>query len=79
VSLIAVASGGQIQITYAGPQANAKLSASGANMLTLQPGLNANSDVVWVCGLATAPSLSSAPVATATTISASYLPSACHA
>jgi hypothetical protein len=48
-------------------------------MLTLQPGLNANSDLAWVCGLATAPTLSSAPVATATTISASYLPSTCHA
>jgi type IV pilus assembly protein PilA len=79
VSAIAVATGGQIQITYAGPQANAKLSAASTNMLTLQPGLNANNDVVWVCGLATAPTLTSAPVATATTISASYLPSACHA
>jgi len=79
VSVIGVATGGQIQVTYAGPQANAKLSAAGANMLTLQPGINANNDVVWVCGLATPPTLTSAPVATATTISASYLPSACHA
>jgi type IV pilus assembly protein PilA len=79
VSAITVNTGGQIQVTYAGPQANAKLSAAGANILTLQPGVNANNDVVWVCGLATAPTLTSAPVATATTISASYLPSACHA
>lgn len=79
VGLIAVATGGQIQITYTGPQANAKLSTAGVNMLTLQPGLNANNDVIWVCGNAAVPSMSSAPVASLTNVPAVYLPSTCHA
>jgi type IV pilus assembly protein PilA len=81
VGLVAVAAaGGQIQITYTGPQANAKLSAAGANMLTISPGLSANNDIVWVCGTAPAPAaLATAPVATATTVPAAYLPTSCHA
>src|SRR3984885_3538860 len=34
VGLIGVVTGGQIQVTYTGSQANAKLSAGGVNMLT---------------------------------------------
>jgi type IV pilus assembly protein PilA len=80
VGLVAIVAGGQIQITYTGPQANAKLSTAGANMLTISPGLSANNDVVWVCGTAPAPAaLATAPVATATTVPASYLPTSCHA
>jgi type IV pilus assembly protein PilA len=80
VSQITVVAGGQIQITYAGAAANAKLATSGANKLTLQPGLSNNNDVVWFCGTATTGSagLSVAPVATATTIPSQYLPSSCH-
>jgi type IV pilus assembly protein PilA len=83
VGLVAVAAaGGQIRITYTGSQANAKLATAGANMLTIQPGLSANNDIVWVCGTApapTAPALTTAPVATATTVPAAYLPTSCHA
>jgi type IV pilus assembly protein PilA len=78
VSGITVVAGGEIVIAYGGPQANAKIPA--ASVLTLNPGLSANNDVVWVCGLATAPaSLATAPAgATATNIAASYLPASCH-
>jgi type IV pilus assembly protein PilA len=51
VSAISVVAGGQIEIVYAGPEANAKLSPAASNMLTLQAGLSANNDVVWYCGL----------------------------
>jgi type IV pilus assembly protein PilA len=81
VSLVAIAAGGQIQITYAGGQANKKLNIAGANMLTISPGLSTNNDVVWVCGTApnpTAPALATNPVATATTVPAAYLPTSCH-
>jgi len=81
VSAVAVGAGGQITITYNGGQANAKLKTAGANVLTIQPGLSANNDVVWVCGTAanpTAPALATNPVATATTVPAAYLPTSCH-
>jgi type IV pilus assembly protein PilA len=80
VSQMAVVAGGEIQITYAATQANAKLATAGANMLTIQPGLSSNNDVVWVCGTAPVPgTLATNPVAHATTVPAAYLPSACHA
>jgi type IV pilus assembly protein PilA len=80
ITINATAPGGQILITYAGAAANAKLNASGANQLTLQPGLSSNNDVVWFCGTATTGSsgLSVAPVTQATTIPSQYLPSTCH-
>jgi type IV pilus assembly protein PilA len=79
VSAITVVGGGEIVVAYGGPQANAKIPA--ASVLTLNPGLSANGDVVWVCGLATAPPLlATAPAGgTVTNIPASYLPSSCHA
>ena len=46
---------GQILVTYAGPQANAKLNVAATNTLALTPGLDANYDVVWVCGQAPVP------------------------
>jgi type IV pilus assembly protein PilA len=80
VSLVGVVAGGQIQITYNGPQANAKLKTGGANMLTITPGLSNNNDVIWVCGTAPNPTgLATNPVATATTVPAAYLPTSCHA
>ena len=81
VGSIVVQTGGQIKITYTGAAANAKLSASGANVLTLQPGLSTNNDVVWFCGTATTgqSGLSVAPVYTTnTSIPSQYLPSTCH-
>jgi type IV pilus assembly protein PilA len=79
VAITATAPGGQISITYAGPQASAKLSAAGTNVLTLSPGLDANQDVIWICGTAPVPAtVTTAPAPTATTVIASYLPTACH-
>jgi type IV pilus assembly protein PilA len=80
VGTIAVTTGGEIVVTYTGSQANAKLSAAGANILGLQPGLDANNDVVWVCGTATTPTgVSVTGPAINTTVSAAYLPNSCHA
>ena len=78
MSAITVVPGGEIVVAYGGPQANAKIPA--ASVLTLNPGLDSNNDIIWVCGLATAPaSLLVAPTGgTITTIVASYLPSSCH-
>ncbi|MCZ2155248.1 MAG: pilin [Bryobacterales bacterium] len=70
---------GVITITYAGSQANAKLSASGANQLTLSPGENGNGDVVWVCGYAATPSGVSGVATSGTTVVPKYLPATCRA
>ena len=82
VSITAVAPGGQIKISYGGPQASTKLS-TGPLVLDLSPGLDSNQDVVWVCGTATVPALIAAgpspPPADATTVPAAYLPNSCHA
>jgi type IV pilus assembly protein PilA len=80
VGSIAVSTNGEIVVVYTGTQANAKLSAAGAHTLVLQPGLDANNDVIWVCGTATIPtgvSVTAGP--TTTTVSAAYLPNSCHA
>jgi type IV pilus assembly protein PilA len=80
VGSITVGASGQIIITYNGAAANAKLNSGSNNVLTLQPGLSNNNDVVWFCGLAITgqSGLSVAPVATGTSIPAQYLPSTCH-
>jgi type IV pilus assembly protein PilA len=83
VGAIAVNAGGEIVVAYTGTQANAKLSAAANDTLSLTPGLDANNDVVWVCGTATTPTgvtLSGLAAGTATTtVSAAYLPNSCHA
>jgi len=77
VSAVTVVAGGEIVVAYGGPQANAKIPA--ASVLTLNPGLSQNQDVVWVCGTAANPGLAVAPAgATATNIPAAYLPTSCH-
>ena len=79
VGSIVVTTGGEIVITYTGSQANAKLSAGGADVLGLTPGLDANYDVIWVCGTNTAPTnVSFTAATTATTVSGAYLPASCH-
>jgi type IV pilus assembly protein PilA len=79
VSAIAVVAGGEIVVAYGGPQANAKIPA--ASKLTLNPGLDGNNDIVWVCGTAAVPAtVIAAPGGVIlTNISASYLPTSCHA
>ena len=80
VSSITVGPGGQIWITYAGPAANASLSQSGADQLTLQAGVTQNGNLAWFCGAATVgfSNLSVVPQTSGTTVPAQYLPSSCH-
>jgi type IV pilus assembly protein PilA len=74
-SSVTVTGKGVIQITYGG-QANSKITGQ---TLAVNPYTNANSDVIWVCGSATAPSgVSSAGASGSTSISPQYLPTACH-
>ena len=79
VSAVSMANG-VISIAYAQPAANAAISAS---TLALTPYVDANNDITWVCGYATAPSgavlASGVGAAGASTIAAQYLPSACNA
>jgi len=71
---------GAIQIIYGGPQANSKLGTSA--ILFLNPYIDSNNDIIWVCGTAGAPSgaatLASGTTAGSTTVSAQYLPTSCH-
>jgi type IV pilus assembly protein PilA len=76
VSAITVSGVGNIVVTYSGSQVNAKLSGL---KLGLYPGLDANQDVVWVCGLANTPTgVTGITEGTGTTVSAAYLPTSCH-
>jgi type IV pilus assembly protein PilA len=66
--------GGVVTIAYGGAQANAKLAGK---VLTIQPGVDTNNDVIWVCGTAANPGVTLAGAA-ATTVPNQYLPSVCH-
>jgi len=78
VSGIVVTTAGNIVVTYSGSQANNKITGK---TLGLYPGLDANYDVIWVCGTAANPSnLSTNPtVTTSTSVAPAYLPTSCHA
>jgi type IV pilus assembly protein PilA len=77
----AVITNGAIVVTYsnATPQtASAKINGM---TLALTPYLNKNQDIVWVCGNVTVPTdvtLDGGATLGATTVSAQYLPAACH-
>ncbi len=74
VSTVTV-TGGTIQITY-GQQVNSKVNGSG---LAITPWINANNDIIWVCGNAAVPaSATSGGAAGTNTVSPQYLPSSCH-
>jgi type IV pilus assembly protein PilA len=76
VSSIAVATGGNIGVTYSGSQVNAKLSGL---VLALYPGLDTNQDVVWICGSAATPTgVTGITTTTSNTVPAAYLPTSCH-
>nr|MBO2488848.1 prepilin-type cleavage/methylation domain-containing protein [Gammaproteobacteria bacterium] len=82
VASVAVGAGGVITITF-GNQANSRLKDSNTNRLTLQPGANANGDVIWVCGRAAVPDLGSGahvirPPEGSTTVLDKYLPANCR-
>ena len=71
---------GTIDITY-GNQANANIAA---NILSLNPGLSTNDDVIWLCGYNVGTGMAVAPVQTgtngdATDISPKYVPASCRA
>jgi len=74
-SSVTVTTGGVIEVVYGG-QANSKING---NKLDLVPYTNANNDVLWQCGLATAPSGTVATSATnSSNIAPQYLPTSCH-
>jgi type IV pilus assembly protein PilA len=79
VGSVAVGGLGGIVVTYTGPQANAKLSAGTNNVLALNPGTDANYDVIWVCGTASIPAAVTISGSTGTTVAPAYLPASCHA
>ncbi len=81
VSAVNNIAGGVIQATFSntlGKQANAVIDTQ---ILGIAPGVNANGDVVWWCGVGTVPTLtapqSAFPATTGTNIAAQYLPTAC--
>jgi type IV pilus assembly protein PilA len=66
---------GVISITY-GNQANANLRDG---VLSLIPGVNANDDVIWICGRAETPSgVVSTAGAGSTSVRDKYLPASCR-
>jgi type IV pilus assembly protein PilA len=68
---------GAISITY-GNQANTKIATQ---TLGLTPYISPNNDIVWVCGTAPVPASASAITGVTVltgTVSAQYLPGACH-
>ena len=67
--------GGTIEIIYGG-QVNSKVSGS---TLGLVPYTDSNNDVIWVCGTAATPTgVSTTATSISSTVSAQYLPVACH-
>jgi type IV pilus assembly protein PilA len=71
---------GAIEITY-GNQASAKILG---NKLTLIPYVDANNDIVWICGKAAVPATlvgkatGTTEAAGVTTVAPQYLPTSCH-
>src|SRR5450631_1799101 len=73
-SSVTVKSSGVIEITY-GNQANTKVSGQ---ILDLVPYTDANGDVLWQCGKATAPSGTSSGGTNSSNVSPQYLPTSRH-
>src|SRR6266849_4107306 len=67
---VTVLTSGVISITY-GNQANAKINGL---VLNIVPATNANNDVLWVCGNATAPTAGTTIATATSSVSAQYLP-----
>ena len=75
---------GDISVTYSNTSPYGANKALAGKVLVIAPYLNANNDIVWVCGLETVPTgatlATGATAASAgTTILTQYLPGACHA
>jgi type IV pilus assembly protein PilA len=77
VSSLAVGAGGAITIVYNGPQVNKQIQSL---TLALNPGLDANQDVIWVCGKAATPSGVTlyTGAAGSTSLGTQFLPASCH-
>jgi len=71
---VTVNAGGVIEIVY-GNQANKSINGQ---KLDLVPYTNANNDILWRCGFASAPSTSSSGGTNSTNVSPQYLPTSCH-
>jgi type IV pilus assembly protein PilA len=72
---------GAITVTYSNATPYVANKAINGSTLALTPYLSANNDIVWVCGVATAPTTASLDPSAAvgtTNVSAQYLPGACH-
>ncbi len=73
--------GGTIQITYAGVQANTQALTGTTNRLDLRPTVSANGDVIWNCGYRASVGsnpTSGAATADATSVLPKYLPANCR-
>ena len=75
---VTVGASGVIVITYGG-QANKNISG---NTLSIMPYINANNDVVWICGTAATTAASGTLTTTggtgSNTVAPQYLPTSCH-
>lgn len=75
---------GTIVIQY-GRQANSNIGTASNGILTLQPRVSANDDVIWLCGYNSGPASgltdpgSGASTAGTTNVSSKYLPQSCRA
>jgi type IV pilus assembly protein PilA len=80
-STVDLLAGGVIDITYNGPQANAKLTATPEHM-SVRAGGNVNGDLVWICGRSAVPAgiANPAPGASSTTatMKSQWMPSSCR-
>jgi len=76
-STVNVTTCGQLAIVYNGGSVNTKLAGL---ILDVSPGLDANNDVIWVCGKSSAAAATqTAPQADGSNVPAQYLPATCHA
>jgi type IV pilus assembly protein PilA len=73
-SSVTVNASGVIEIVY-GLQSNSKINGC---KLDLVPYTNVNGDLLWRCGLATAPSGTSSGGTNSTNVPPQYLPTSCH-
>jgi len=80
VSGVTIPTGG-IVVTFSNQGVYTANKLLDTKVLVLTPYLSGNQDIVWVCGLTTAPTSATLPAGvtvTATTVATQYLPGACH-
>ncbi|MDR7016003.1 pilin [Acinetobacter sp. 3657] len=67
---------GSIDVTY-GNKANATALATGQNILSIRPAVDAADNITWVCGYASVPTGLTVTGTDITDIQAKYLPASC--